>query len=69
MDPVPFLDIVSKLSTNSYEYDINNFKYSCLIAKTSLFETNELQIGVISSQMQDRPGHVKFVLHYGNKTK
>ena len=62
---MPFIDIISKLQANTYKYEPDNFKYSCLTATSSLFETNQIQIGLISKDLGS--SKISFTLHYGNK--
>jgi hypothetical protein len=42
IDPMPFIDIISKLSANDYKYEPDNFKYACLTTNSSLFETDHI---------------------------
>ncbi len=52
---------------NSNDINLENFKYSCINEKGVLFENDFLQIGSITSKMQNRI--LGNLLYFGNKTK
>ena len=51
--------------------DADGFKYACLVNKAALYDSNILQIGMISSLISSNSPNdktFKLTLHYGNKT-
>lgn len=61
--------ITEEVERNPHLKDLDSFKYACLAAKAALFDSETLQIGVISKMdksANDAKTHV--LLHYGNKT-
>ena len=69
-DEYSFGRMARDLEGNPYLKDLDSFKYACLVSKAALFDSEALQIGVISSLSTTSGGsQVRILLHYGNKTQ